>query len=109
MLMSHLVYAPFSFQTRRRLRHSIPSDMDLTPTYSDELSETLQSMPSPSKPPEAKWGRTARYIRLETFDFSFVFEIIVRKSQLDLKLLLLYFLFFNKMFSLPYAYRDFIV
>ena len=57
MLMSHLAYAPFSFQTRRRLRHSIPSDMDLTPTNSDdevkELNETLQSMPSPSKPPEA--------------------------------------------------------
>ena len=56
--MSHLICAPFSFQTRRRLRHSIPSDMDHTPTNSDdevkEQSETLQSMPSPSKPPEAK-------------------------------------------------------
>ena len=83
MLMSHLIYATFSFQTRRRLRHSIPSDMDLTPTNSDdevkELSETLQSMPSPSKSPEAKRGR------IGNIDFSFVFEIIVtnvRKSQL---------------------------
>ena len=43
--------------------------MDLTPTNSDdevqELREILQSMPSPSKPPEAKRGRIARYIRLE--------------------------------------------
>ena len=58
MLMSHLIYAPFSFQTRRRLRHSIPSDMDLTPTNSDdkakELSDTLQFMLSPRKPPKQK-------------------------------------------------------
>ena len=57
---SYLCYffPTFSIQTQRRLQHSIPSDMDLTPTISDdevkELSETLQSMPSPSKPPEAK-------------------------------------------------------
>ena len=67
--MSLLVYAPFSFHIPRRLRHSILSDMDLTPTNSDdkvkELSETLQSMPSPSKPPETKQGRIAKYIRLE--------------------------------------------
>ena len=56
MLMSHLIYAPFPFQTLRTCQHSIPSDMDLRPTNSDdevqELSETLQSMPSPSKPPK---------------------------------------------------------
>ena len=41
------------FHFRRRLRHSIPSDMDLTSTNSDdevqELSETLQSMLSSCK------------------------------------------------------------
>ena len=45
--MSHLIHASLSFQTRQRLRHSISSDMDLTPTNCDDevqkLSETLQS------------------------------------------------------------------
>ena len=56
----------FHFRLEQRLRHSYQSDMDLTPTNCDEeaqeLSETLQSMPSPSKPPEAKRARIARYI-----------------------------------------------
>ena len=46
------------FHFRRGLRHSILSDMDLTPTNSDdevqELRETLQSMPSSRKPSKQK-------------------------------------------------------
>ena len=46
------------FHFRRRLRHSIPSDMDFTPTNSDdevqELSQTLQSMLSSRKSSKQK-------------------------------------------------------
>ena len=61
--------------------------MDLAPTNSDdevqELSETLQSMPSSRKSSKKK-GQNCKVHPIGNIDFSFVFEIIVRKSQLNL-------------------------
>ena len=61
--------------------------MDLTPTNSDdevqELTETLQSMPSSRKPSKQK-GQNYKVHLIENIDFGFVLENIVRKSELNL-------------------------
>ena len=78
--------------------------MDLTPTNSDdevqELSETFQSMPSPSKPPEAKRGRIARYIRLEILILAVCLKLSLGNHNAIYTPSFLFSLF-NEMFSLP--------
>ena len=78
--------------------------MDLTPTNSDdevqELSETFQCMPSPSKPPEAKRDRIARYIRLEILILAVCLKLSLGNHNAIYTPPFLFSLF-NEMFSLP--------
>ena len=97
-----IFFATFSFQTRRRLRHSIPSNMDLTPTNSDdevkELAARLCNLCRHQANLQKQKGQNCKVYPFGNNDFGFVFEIVVGKSQLSLHFAFCIFSFLTKCF-----------
>ena len=115
MLMSHLIYATFSLLFHFKLdegfdiqSHQIWILHQQTPMTKSKNSARPCNLCRHQANLQKQKGQNCKVHLFGNNDFSFVFEIVVGKSQVSLHFAFCT-LFLDEMFSLPYAYRDLII